>query len=131
MKFKVGDKVRCHYNDNGSNECVGMEGEITYVSSSKVSYPYNVSFSTSSLFSEKELELINNNKIMSLVKKFTLAFKKEPEKSFNKSGITDDNDILTTEGSQVFLGWLLKKFGDDFKKEVVDPILAEMEKETK
>ncbi len=60
----------------------------------------------------------------SVTEKFKLAFMKEPEKSFRKSGITNGDDFLTEDGVQVFLGWLLKKHGDDFKKEVVDDLLA-------
>lgn len=62
---------------------------------------------------------------MSLLEKAALAFKKEPEKSFRKAGVTNGDDILTDEGTKVFLGFLLKKHGEEFKKEVVDPILKE------
>lgn len=65
---------------------------------------------------------------MSLAKSFALVFKKEPEKSFQKACVTDSNDVLTTEGTLVFLSWMLKKHGEEFKKEVVDAILAEQEK---
>lgn len=65
------------------------------------------------------------NKIMSLIEKVKLALKGEPEKSFNKAGITDSNDMLTSEGKDVLLNWLLMKHGTEFKTDVVDPILAE------
>lgn len=62
---------------------------------------------------------------MELTKKFALVFKAEPQKSFIKAGITDANDILTSDGQAVFLAYLLKQNGDAFKKDVVDPILAD------
>lgn len=67
---------------------------------------------------------------MSLKEKFLIGLKAEPEKSFRKVGITNGDDMLTGEGAQVFLAWLLKKYGADFKKEVVDSILEE-QKESK
>lgn len=68
-----------------------------------------------------------NKTSMNIKEKFKLAFMKEPEKSFRKTGITNGDDFLTEEGVQVFLGWLLKKHGDDFKKEVVDDLQKEHE----
>lgn len=35
---------------------------------------------------------------------------------------------ISTDGRDVFLSWLLKKDGDAFKADVVDPILKEEEK---
>lgn len=64
------------------------------------------------------------NKMSELKEKFVLALTKEPQKSFRKAGITDGDNLLTTEGQQVFLTWLLNnKFSDEFKKDVVDDIL--------
>ena len=75
-------------------------------------------------FESNCLELIESSDskgvIMSLKEKFALAFKSEPEKSFRQAGITNGDDLLTDEGQSIFLSWLLKKNGDDFKKEVVD-----------
>src|SRR4051812_1565225 len=65
-----------------------------------------------------------NNKTMSIINKAKLAFKGEPEKSFIKAGVIDSSENLTAEGQTVFLNWLLKKHGLDFKKEVIDPIMA-------
>lgn len=74
------------------------------------------------------LELINSNiNFMNLKEKFVQVFLKEPEKSFRKAEITNGDGILTTDGQSVFLGWLLKKHGDEFKTEVVDELLKEKE----
>lgn len=67
----------------------------------------------------------NNNTIMDLKNKFVSIFLTEPEKSFRKSGVTNGDGILTPEGQEVFLTWLLKKHGTEFKTEVVDEILKE------
>lgn len=64
-------------------------------------------------------------KTMTLKDKFALAFKGEPEKTFIKAGVMGIDGTLTAEGRELWTTWLVKKFGDDFKKEVVDPILAE------
>lgn len=71
----------------------------------------------------------NNNNMTTLKEKFTLAFKAEPEKSFRKAGITNGDDFLTADGQNIFLSWLLKKHGDDFKKEVVDGLLEDIKAE--
>lgn len=70
----------------------------------------------------------NINKIMNLKEKFVLAIMSEPQKSFRKAGITNGDDILTDEGTKIFLTWLLHhKFAEEFKKEIVDGILKEKE----
>ena len=71
------------------------------------------------------------DKSMDIKEKFKLAFMKEPERSFRKSGITNGDDFLTEDGMQVFLGWLLQKNGIDFKKEIVDDLLKEQEEDKK
>jgi hypothetical protein len=68
------------------------------------------------------------NKLMNLKEKFVLAITPEPQKSFRKAGITDGDDILTEEGTRIFLTWLLHhKFAEEFKKDVVEGILKEKE----
>lgn len=122
--FKIGDKVRCKYNDNGTRDYIGLEGEIMEVIDSS-RHPYRTSFGGCASFSAEELELINNKSSMaSLKEKFALVFKSEPEKSFIKAGIMDVSEEITTEGWEIFGTWLMKRNGADFKKEVVDPMLA-------
>lgn len=72
-----------------------------------------------------ELKTTNTN--MNLIEKAKLAFKGEPEKSFIKVGVMESDESLTEEGQELFLTYLLKKHGDDFKTTVVDPILKEAE----
>lgn len=78
---------------------------------------------------EDDLQVINNNMSVNIKEKFTLAFKKEPEKSFRKTGITNGDDFLTEDGQLIFLGWLLKKHGEEFKKDVVDDLLKDQEED--
>ena len=81
---------------------------------------------------KKSVDIKNNNnkKNMSTIKnKFTLMFKSEPEKTFRKAGITNGDDFLTEDGQNIFLSWLLKKYGADFKTEVVDELVKETEDE--
>ena len=73
-------------------------------------------------------KLITNLNNMNLKDKFLTSLKGEPEKSFRKVELTNGDDMLTEEGTEVFLSWLLKKYGDDFKTEVVDEILKEEKK---
>ncbi len=75
----------------------------------------------------KNLELVTNNQnnMSDLKSKFVALFLTEPEKSFRKAGVTNGDGILTEEGREVFLTWLLKKHGDEFKKEVVDELLKD------
>ena len=77
-------------------------------------------------------ETINQqeNKV-NIKEQFLLAITSEPQKSFRKAGITNGDDLLTDDGQKVFLSWLLKLNQDAFKKEVVDPILADMKDEKK
>lgn len=76
----------------------------------------------------KLIKIISNKSNMNLKEKFITAFLSEPEKSFRKAGITNGDGILTDEGQEVFLTYLLKKEGATFKTEVVDVLLAEEEK---
>ena len=67
----------------------------------------------------------------SLKDTFLMNIKKEPQKSFRKAGITNGDDFLTSNGTEIFLVWLLEKHGAEFKKDVVDGILEDEEKKEK
>lgn len=78
----------------------------------------------------KEQEKQNKN--MNIIQKYALVLTKEPQKSFRKAGITNGDDILTEDGQKVFLSWLLHaKYADDFKKEIVDDMLKDLEEDKK
>ena len=57
-----------------------------------------------------------NNEPMSLVQKFKDLKLDEPTKSFRKANLVREDGFLTQEGAEVFLAWLLAKFGTEFKK---------------
>lgn len=119
-KFKIGDKVIGNEKALGKYTVTtkGFTGRVTNITPFKVE-GFGVD--------EDCFDLIknNNNNNMTTLEKFALVFKSEPEKSFRKAGITNGDDLFTDEGQKIFLSWLLKKYGGDFKTEVVDPILAE------
>lgn len=121
MAFNVGDKVRIVKRNLDSN---GYCGSIYW----NPDY-YNYYYSGMSLFTEDKTQKEERGK-MSLIEKFTLALTPEPQKSFRKAGITNGDDLLTSEGQEVFLSWLLQtKFAEEFKTAVVDDILKEKKKE--
>lgn len=119
MKYKIGDKIQNidFYSDRY------LQFAIVYSTYPMVKVRYDNGYSGESDEPEKYYKLIETT--MDLKEKFLLAFKAEPEKTFRKAGITNGDDFLTEDGQKIFLSWLLKKNGDDFKKEVVDNLLAE------
>jgi len=132
-KFKIGDRVRCI--DPYYTWLKERETQVFTVSkysddNDGIIYVKDEHGEEAGGYRETRFELINplTPDNMSLTKKFAQIFKSEPQRSFNKAGVTDSGDVLTEEGTTVFLSWLLQKYGDDFKKEVVDPILKEAEK---
>ena len=141
MKFKIGDKVRVlagHENKCGTLDKKNKKIDYLIITSVEEDryryYGYFNDLSVDSCYScykDDDLELLEPNNInkMNIKEQFVLAFKSEPEKTFRKTGITNGDDVLTEDGKSVFLSWLLKKFQDDFKKEVADELLKEVEKE--
>jgi len=128
-KFKEGDKVKIVAQINGHQFPLG---EVVRIVKDR-SYNYLAEYldkSHSWYITEDEAESITtNNTIMTTLKqKFTNLFLSEPEKSYRKAGITNSDGILTSEGQEIFLTWLLKK-NPEFKTEVVDQLLEEGKKD--
>jgi hypothetical protein len=73
----------------------------------------------------------NNMASMTLVQKMKLALKSEPEKTFQKVGITDEKDELTADGTVLFHNWMFEKNKAEFNTAVAQPLLAEQEAEKK
>lgn len=115
--MQVGDKVRVR-----SGTYAGLEAKIIGINGIYFTLPGQLNFNAA------DLEKTGGCSGGSLGEIHKLAFKKEPEKSFIKAGITDTSDALTQDGRILFLGWLLEQNKEAFKKEVVDPILEEMKK---
>jgi len=134
MNLKIGDKVGFKKNNFFSRgccyeKCLKLQGKIIDFNLSDSILRCSVYIdSTGTTFYDipaDVLKLINNFNDMSLKEEFLISLKKEPEKSFRKAGIIDSNDLITEEGQEIFLTWLLQKNGDEFKKEIVDKIIKE------
>ncbi len=129
--FKVGDEVKLKdYDAWGDHR--GHRGQIAtileFTTRGYRSIRIRWADGACSATDEDNLISISNQNFMSSLKqKFTDLFLAEPEKSFRKAGITNESGMLTSEGQEVFLTWLLKKNGELFKSEVVDKILEEKE----
>lgn len=124
MKFKVGDRVRAKRNAPYYVTTNGWEGTVKSVDNNH----FQADHFNHLEYEHFELISSTNKSTMNIKEKFALAFKQEPEKSFRKAGITNGDDLLTEDGRQIFESWLLKKHGDEFKKEVVDDLLKDEEK---
>lgn len=136
--FKLGQRFTTNFNPDTYSGCVF---EIVGINTT-APFPYTVKVISDSKHKNPigaehrwkddgggDMKIINNKKSMeNLKEKFITAFLAEPEKSFRKAGITNGDGVLTAEGQEVFLTWLLKKHGDDFKKEVVDVLLEDEKK---
>jgi len=129
MEFKVGDKVKM------KEGCAPLKSGdicIVYIREGDLWASMGGDRDGASCDQPEKWELISSNKttMVNLKEKFILGLTKEPQKSFRKAEVTDGDDILTEEGAKVFLTWLLHTVhADAFKKDVVDGILAEKEKE--
>lgn len=135
QEFKVGDSVEILGRKAGGHQ-IGDKGIISKLNyttySGEICHMVLVESKGSEYFSaESDLKLLTNKtKSMSKLNEiFKSLSRTEPEKSFVKVGITDKNDELTPEGTTLFLSYLLEKNKADFNATVVQPLLAEQEKE--
>jgi len=149
MKFKVGDKVE--YKGEDTTVAAIPHASANYIIEYKYGWkrdrdiPADYKFrkwdqyyfateeSLTRLVEESSKTEINNNKtIMTSLKAIWKSINQsEPEKTFIKAGIMDESEELTTDGKDLFIKFLFDKNVADFKKEVVDPIVAEQEKADK
>lgn len=131
-QYKVGDRVErfqgdendgMHINDRGV--IINMDGGYTDIKVdntniiSKGNAPENV-----------RLIETNNTNNMSIISKTLLAFKSEPEKTFIKAGILNNDGSPTADGISLVVMQLLKDeaFASKFSSEIAQPIVAENEK---
>jgi hypothetical protein len=131
--FEIGQKVRIKRGCSSVIVCNfveymrGYEGTEAVISSNNNGDNYSL-LGNKWVWNESWLELVEEDKktMTSIKEKFLLALTKEPQKSFRKAGITNGDDMLTTEGMGIFLTWLLnEKYADEFKTGVVDGLLEE------
>lgn len=121
--LNIGDRVR-RINGENSGMKDGDTGVVTSVDQGKYCDVKNDRTGRVGNHHQENFVLISTNyNTMNLLEQAKLAFKGEPEKSFIKAGVLDSNKNLTTDGQQLFLTYLLKKHGEDFKTTVIDPII--------
>ena len=126
-------KIKLLFNENSKlaesvvePACVHLNGTV-YLYNGSSSGNYCSEHNTSWQVNKDRYQVVENK--MNIKEKFVLALTKEPKKSFRKAGITDGDDLLTDEGTKVFLTWLLhNKYSEEFKKEVVEEMLEKEEK---
>ncbi len=154
-KFKVGDRVKFIEDSRGQDYTYGNYGlkkdevyKLDYTRSWVIvtTTGNDVYFAESSL--EYNLELVeeikpitinsficgvaenykNNKTKMTLINTFKKLTRSEPEKTFVKAGVLNEELTLTEDGKELFLNYMFEKNKVEFKKEVVDAIIAEQEK---
>lgn len=143
-KFKKGDEVKVIRG--------GREGQTLYVAQNDSSCPYIATTYEDAMSGEwdgaedeDDLELlqkqslsIRNNNVpevhitkntMTLIATVRNLFRSEPEKSFIKTGIMNDNATFTPEGRDLFIDYLLQQNKEAFNKDLVQPLLEAQKKE--
>ncbi len=133
--MKVGDKVRrVEYSTQRSfDEKIGQTGVVESLNGIRCDVILDKTGDRINNNYKSRWEVITKetNMISDLMQQFRLSRKGEPEKTLIKAGVIDENENFTDEGKKLFNAFLLGKFGTEFKKEVVDPLLMEQIKERK
>jgi len=138
MLYEEGEQMRIlkKYDSGCSKDKdnhIGKIGVISFITSGG-DYRYRLLVDGIDLpyfWRDEEIELVNksittNN--MSLMQTLQLVLKKEPEKTFIQTGVMNDKEELTPDGTALFLGWLLAQNKDAFNKDVVAVIKKEQDK---
>lgn len=116
MAFKEGDRIRAIADCQGNDLEKGKEYTLVM----------NGGLCAGGCNCEDKWELINNNfNDMSIISKFKLSNKPEPEKSFIKKGVMNMDGTLTTEGKELYETWQFEKNKEAFNTEVVSKIEIE------
>jgi len=139
--FKVGERVRVIKETHGWG--LVKPGEIGTVRRID-GRTYFVAFKENSgwqgygeCFEPETNQLITKSKLMtkSLIGKFINRNLKDPQKTLRKLNITDDQDILTQEGRELYINFLMQKEDstapDSFFMTVAQPMLVESEADNK
>ncbi len=130
MEFKVGDRVRllvCQYGypEGSIHSVLDVDGDKTlWIPGGGDGWEEYKRVCVS--LDNVEFVSSTNQSNMNIKEQFVLALTPEPKKSFRKAGITNGDDLLTDEGQNIFLTWLLhSKYADEFKTQVVDGLLED------
>jgi hypothetical protein len=151
MEFKIGDRVKLvssSYVVSHGNPIYGkymVNGKVEYVTGMVVdilryrSLPVKVSWENDSLnyYNHSDLEIVKEQEVIkvnevdcknimsTLIQKFKVMTAKEPEKTFIKAGVMNEQFQMTQSGVELFNEFLVQKFKEEFKTEVVDKIVEE------
>lgn len=136
MKFKKGDRVKCinpknGTTDHGSGWVLGKEFITLEPTPNEICWPEDGSSGV--YFDSLELVTNNNKKTtnMTLLSQIKALTRSEPEKTFVKAGVMNEDLTLTTEGKDLFLDFMLEANKDAFKAQIVDKIIEAQEAEKK
>jgi hypothetical protein len=143
--FKVGDRVEriknCEIGTN-DNFIKGDVGTIIGMAAYGIN-KYKISCDRCPVFNNeidaRYLKLIEptsvaksddglQNIMNSLKQRVKMMFTGEPERSFIKAGIMNENKELTQDGKDIFIDFMFEKHKAEFKTEVVDKLLEEEDK---
>lgn len=146
--YKKGDKLALKKKQSTSCGCDTSELEYIIIDNvvtsadGGVNYEYSAFnakgfkfHNCSSCFKTEMLVRYKNNQFtnMNLTDRMAVVFKGEPQKSFIKAGILDSSEIPTDDGVKLIIAYIIKNdvnsIAASFKKDIVDVILAEQEKE--
>jgi hypothetical protein len=135
--FNVGDRVQAISAPDHNSSYIGKVGVVAQINSNRTArLLINVHFDGyGTYWCEKEsLKIISSTATtkvtnMSIISQFKNILRSEPNKTFVKIGILDDKEVLTQDGKDLLLNYLLSKNQDDFNTTVAQPILAEQLKE--
>lgn len=133
--FKVGDRVKRVLGGENEGVKIGEEFIVTEVYLASLIVRGNPKMGWHDIENLILAEKQNNSvgKIMNIIDFVVGLTIGEPQKSRQKAGIVDKNNIPTTEGMQLMVKWLMENTANvaDFDSKVVAPILVEMDKECK
>jgi hypothetical protein len=129
-KFKVGDKVKIVSNSAshgfilGSVRIVDGVGGSCYHSTNESGYKDSgcYFYAADAVLISKKTTIMEN-----LIKAWKNLGVTEPNKSQRAVGITDENDVVTTDGAKLFLSYLMGKDDGTFDKDVTFPLAKELE----
>ena len=126
--LKIGDRIKIvGENSNSHNYKKGIEYTVVEINSSSLVAIDDTGWRGNYLLF-KNAELVNNTSSMSIINKFKLARKSEPEKSFIEKGLMTIDEKWTPDGKELFDLFLYDKNKAEFKKEVVDKLPKDEEK---
>ncbi len=130
--YKVRDRILNVSLSTAGNLNKGKKGTVSEVRDLWVQVKYDDGNIGESSTPEKDYKIIKKHKnlFMSLQEIVSGLFKTEPQKSRERAGIVDSSNLLTEEGKDIYLNYLLSN-DKTFDADIVAPVIAVMDKESK